>query len=162
MKRIGVLSDTHLEGPDDALVALAVEHFGDTDLIVHAGDMVRLSVLDVFAGMGKDVVAVCGNMDGHDVRSSFPVQRTIEIEQTRIGIVHGWGSPHGIRLRIRDLFEGVDAIIFGHTHESFLGTESGIFYFNPGSPTDSRFTSSRSMGIITVQGHSIEGEIITL
>jgi len=162
MKRIGVLSDTHLHGPDIGLEELAARHFWDMDLIVHAGDMVNISVLDVFAVLGKDVIAVCGNMDGHDVRSSFPMQRIIEIEQIRIGIVHGWGSPHGIRQRIRNAFEQVDAIIYGHTHVGFSDMEAGIFFFNPGSPTDSRFTSSRSLGIITVQGHSIKGEIITL
>lgn len=162
MMRIGVLSDTHLQGPDDALEELAARHFSDMDLIIHAGDMVNLSVLDVFAELDKDVVAVCGNMDGHDVRSSCPAQRIIHIEQLKIGIVHGWGSPHDIRQRIRNAFEQVDAIIYGHTHECFCAMESGIFYFNPGSPTDSRFTSTRSLGIITIQGHSIEGEIITL
>lgn len=162
MKRIGVLSDTHLHGPDTGLEELFARYFSDVDFIIHAGDMVNLSVLDILADLDKKVVAVSGNMDESDVRSSYPAQRIIQTEQLRIGIMHGWGSPHGIRQRILNAFEKVDAIVYGHTHEAFSGRESGIFFFNPGSPTDSRFTSSRSIGIITVQGLSIEGEIITL
>lgn len=162
MKRIGVLSDTHLRGPDAVLEKLAAGLFSDVDLIIHAGDLVDLSVLDVFKGLGTDVVAVCGNMDGPGVRSSYPVQLVIPVENLRIGIIHGWGSPHGIRPRICHAFVEVDAIVYGHTHEAFSGTEAGIFFFNPGSPTDSRFTMHRSVGIMTVHGHSIEGAIVTL
>ncbi len=162
MKRIGVISDTHLHGPDPGLGELAAQYFSDVDLIIHAGDMVHLSVLDVFAGLDREVLAVCGNMDGPDVQSSYPAQHTIQVEGLKIGVMHGWGSPHGIRQRILNTFERVDAIVYGHTHEAFSGNESGIFFFNPGSPTDSRFTRSRSMGIITVRGNSIEGEILTL
>lgn len=162
MKRLGILSDTHLTGPDPDLDRLIAGQFPDVDLIIHAGDLVHLSVLDVFTEMGKEVVAVCGNMDGSDVRSSFPTQRIIRIEGLLIGIMHGWGSPAGIRQRIRDSFETVDAVIYGHTHEAFTGTEGGVYFFNPGSPTDSRFTSMRSMGIMTIDGDSLKGEIIAL
>ncbi|MGD0819844.1 MAG: metallophosphoesterase family protein [Desulfomonilia bacterium] len=162
MKRIGVLSDTHLKGPDAFLEEIVSNHFADVDLIVHAGDMVSLNVLDVFARMDKEVVAVCGNMDGYDVRGSFPASHTLVIEGLSIGIIHGWGSPVGIRRRIMNSFKKVDAVIYGHTHEGFSDTEAGIFFFNPGSPTDSRFTSRRSIGIITIHKHTIGGELIPL
>jgi uncharacterized protein len=162
MTRIGILSDTHLVGPDARLGEILARHFSDVDLIIHAGDMVNLSVLDVFVGLEKEVVAVSGNMDGPEVRTSFPTQRIIQVDQMSIGIIHGWGAPLGIRQRVLNAFERVDAIIYGHTHEGFSGSESGIFFFNPGSPTDSRFTRQRSVGILSVAGHSIEGEIITL
>lgn len=162
MKRIGVISDTHLNGPDDRLEALAREHFADVDLIIHAGDMVHGSVLDVFRSLGRDVVAVCGNMDGYDVRASYPVQRIIEVEKITLGVMHGWGASSGIRRRIRDALPGVDAIVYGHTHEGFAALEAGIFFFNPGSPLESRFTSTRSIGIMTVDGTTITGDIIPI
>jgi hypothetical protein len=86
----------------------------------------------------------------------------MQVEDISIGIIHGWGSPHGIRQRIRTSFESVDAIIYGHTHQAFCAYEEGIFFFNPGSATDSRFTSSNSIGIIRIDGKMIEGEIISL
>ena len=144
------------------LEEIVSNHFANVDLIVHAGDLVSPDVLDVFAGMDKEVVAVCGNMDGYDVRDKLPVSRIIDVEGHTIGIIHGWGSPVGIRQRIMNSFKDVDAIIYGHTHEGFSDTEAGIFFFNPGSPTDSRFTSRRSIGIMTIHKHTILGELIPL
>jgi putative phosphoesterase len=160
MKRIGVISDTHLAMHDDSLEELAARHFRDVDFIVHAGDLVTLDVIETLAILEHPVIAVCGNMDAPEVRSSYPVSRTITVEEVTIGIIHGWGSPNGIRQRIRSSFTGVDAIIYGHSHQPFSGMESGIFFFNPGSPNDSRFTSGRSVGIMEIQGKAITGAII--
>lgn len=162
MKRIGVISDTHLNGPDHLLEEIASGPFADVDFIIHAGDMVRMDVLDVFLEHDKQVVAVCGNMDTPDVRHTYPASRTIDVEGVTLGITHGWGAPAGIRQRIVSAFKDVDSIIYGHTHEGFEGHEAGIYFFNPGSPTDSRFTSPRSVGIITIHENSIKGELITL
>jgi uncharacterized protein len=105
---------------------------------------------------------VCGNMDDADVRHTLPTIRYVEIENVTLGITHGWGSPYNIRQRIMNSCKHVDAIIYGHTHERFSGVEAGTYFFNPGSPTDSRFTSTRSVGIMTIQGNSIHGELIVL
>lgn len=162
MKRIGILSDTHLSGPDARLDRIIARHLSGVDLFVHAGDMVSIHVLDNLYATGKEVVAVAGNMDGREVDEAFPKRRVLEIEGVRIGIVHGWGGPHGMHARIRDSFEQVDAIIYGHTHQGFCGNEHGILFFNPGSPLDSRFTSSNSVGIMEIDGTTIRGEIIRI
>lgn len=162
MKKIGVLSDTHLTGYDPDLELLVTKHFSDADLIVHAGDLVTLDVLDVFAALDKEVAAVCGNMDPPEVRRALPEKRVVTVEDVRLGVIHGWGSPHGIRDRIRHSLKNVDAIVYGHSHQAFAGTESGTYFFNPGSPTDSRFTSRRSIGIMWVEGSTIRGEVIRL
>jgi putative phosphoesterase len=162
MKKIGVISDTHLKRPVESLYAIARKYFNNVDLIVHAGDMVTLDVLDCLAELGKEIQAVCGNMDPPEIQRSYPVSRTITIEECSIGIIHGWGSPNGIRHRIRASFDNVDAIIYGHTHQAFSAMEAGIFFFNPGSPTDSRFTTSNSIGIIIIDGKKIKGEIIII
>ncbi|HQG31961.1 MAG TPA: metallophosphoesterase [Deltaproteobacteria bacterium] len=161
MTKIGVLSDTHLTKPDKAFAAMIERHFEDADLIVHAGDMVTLSVLDPIFSLGVEVAAVCGNMDHADVQRAYPVSRTIRVEDMRIGIIHGWGSVSGIRSRIRASFkDDPDIIIYGHTHQAYSADEAGVFFFNPGSPTDSRFTSDCSVGIIVIDKNTIRGEII--
>lgn len=162
MKKIGVISDTHLRRPDKALEAIFERHFHDADLIIHAGDLVTLDVLDCFALWNKEVIAVCGNMDFPDVARTFPVSRTVMVEDLRLGLVHGWGAPGGIRDRIRTSFDHVDAIIYGHTHQAFAGYEAGVYFFNPGSPTDSRFTTPPSIGIIRIDHKNITGEIISI
>ncbi len=160
MQRIGVISDTHLSGTDKRLDEIVARHFAGIDRIIHAGDMVTLHVLDGLYAAGKEIIAVSGNMDQREVEYAFPPKRIIEVEGVRIGIIHGWGAPDGIRRRIMDSFERVDAIIYGHTHQPYCGVEHGIFFFNPGSPMDSRFTSMHSVGIIRIEDHTILGEII--
>ena len=48
MITIGVLSDTHLLEPDKWFRKQAALCFADADMIFHAGDLISLSVLDVF------------------------------------------------------------------------------------------------------------------
>jgi putative phosphoesterase len=162
MTRIGVISDTHLSGPDRVLGEILASRFMDVDMIIHAGDLVALRVLEALGASGREVAAVCGNMDGPDVRACLPQTRTVTVEGAVIGIVHGWGAPAGIRQRVLSLFKGVDAIVYGHTHQAYAGIEAGVYFFNPGSPTDSRFTTSCSVGIITADKKRIEGTVVTL
>jgi putative phosphoesterase len=162
MKKIGVISDTHLQRPDAYLEEIASRYFSDVDLIIHAGDMVTLDVLDVFFSLDKELIAVCGNMDHSEVKGAYPAARTVTVEQVTIGITHGWGSPHGIRRRVLTSFPYVNAVIYGHSHQAFSGMEAGVFFFNPGSPTDYRFTIKQSIGIIEVRGNTITGAIVIL
>jgi uncharacterized protein len=162
MVRIGVLSDTHLNGPDTLIDKIVERHLSSVDMFIHAGDMVWPSVLDSLYATNKPVHAVSGNMDPEEIRGSYPAKKIIEVEDIRIGIIHGWGSPDGIRQRIICEFSDVDAIVYGHTHQPFCSFEAGIFFFNPGSPTDSRFTNINSVGIITTESGNMRGEIIGL
>jgi uncharacterized protein len=162
MIRIGVLSDTHLNRPENLIDKIVERHLSDVDMFIHAGDMVWLSVLNSLYSTGKPVHAVSGNMDPVEVNSRYPAKKIIEVEGTRIGIIHGWGSPDDIRQRIIGEFSDVGAIIYGHTHQPFCSFEAGIFFFNPGSPTDSRFTNVNSVGIIEVSSGNMRGEIIGL
>ncbi|HHO75273.1 MAG TPA: metallophosphoesterase [Deltaproteobacteria bacterium] len=162
MKKLGVISDTHLRDSNELTETIAQTYFHDADLIIHAGDMVTLDLLNCFNSLGRNVVGVCGNMDLPDVQNACPVSRTITVEDLRIGVIHGWGSPDGIRNRIRATFKDIDIIIYGHTHQAYAAYEAGIYFFNPGSPTDSRFTSANSIGIIRINGQNMEGKIISL
>lgn len=162
MKRIGVLSDTHLSVPDKRLDRIVERYFSGVDMFVHAGDVVSLPILDCLYATGKEVIAVSGNMDLREIEHAFPTKRILEIEDVRIGIIHGWGSPHGIRAWIKESFEHVDAIIYGHTHQGFSGFEDGILFFNPGAPLDSRFTTVNSIGIMEIDGKNMRGELILL
>lgn len=162
MTRIGVLSDTHLNGPENLIDEIVETHLSTVDMFIHAGDMVWHSVLDSLYATGKPVHAVSGNMDPVEVKSRYPTKKIIEVEDVRIGIIHGWGSPDHIRQRILEEFSNVGAIVYGHTHQPFCLYESGILFFNPGSPTDSRFTKINSVGIIEVDSNNMRGEIIGL
>jgi len=160
MIKIGVISDTHLMKLSGALEKRLRIHFADCQLVIHCGDLVHSNVLDSFHD--REVLAVAGNMDGEDVRRSFPLKRKTRIEDVNLGIIHGWGAPEGLRDRIRNEFEGVDLICYGHSHQPFAAREQGIFFMNPGSPTRPRFTAVGTVGIIVIHGKEIRGEILAL
>ena len=72
MTRIGVLSDTHLREPEPDLGQRLAQVWGPVDMILHAGDLVNISVLDAL--QAPEVLAVAGNMDDYVVRQSQPAQ----------------------------------------------------------------------------------------
>lgn len=159
--KIGVISDTHLSAPDKAIQRVISEVFDGISLILHAGDITHLNVLEAFAG--KQVIGVCGNMDHSEVAHTLPKKRIISIEGYRIGLIHGWGSSTGIEDRIQDQFDAVHAIVYGHTHKPANHIKNGILMFNPGAFSGS-FPMRRnpSAGILTIDDEGIHGSIIQL
>jgi hypothetical protein len=157
--KVGVISDTHLEDYDDKMRKRIAEHFSDVDMILHAGDMVDLRVLDIFRG--KEIKAVCGNMDNYSVREKLPENLLFEIKGFKFLLIHGWGSPLDIEERISAGFKNVDCIVYGHTHKPANHKKDNVLFFNPGSAVDRYFASSRTIGILEID-KSIAGRIINI
>lgn len=157
--KIGVLSDTHLKEPHPEFKKTVELYFKDVELIFHVGDFVEWSVAEYLSEL-KELIAVCGNMDPFKIRKAFPQRRVVELGGFRIGLIHGGGAPFGIESRIRDEFDEVNAIVYGHTHTPANHQVKGIFFFNPGSPTRSLWHGA-TLGILTL-GEKIEGEIIKI
>lgn len=141
MKKIGVLSDTHLNRPTDDFKVTLAKVFSDVDIIIHAGDMTGLLVHDFLSNW--DLRAVAGNMDDYDLRAILPEKRIEEIGGRRIGIIHGRGSPFWLEQFVQHKFEDVDIIIFGHSHIPLSAKRGNIHLFNPGS-----YKSSRTVGVL--------------
>lgn len=80
--KIGVLSDTHMRGPDKVLDHILDEIFKDTDMILHAGDIVTSRVLDMLEE--RKTLAVCGNMDDHVIVETLPQVRVVKVQNARI------------------------------------------------------------------------------
>ncbi len=161
IKKIGIISDTHIPARASSLPKKVFEYFKDTDLILHAGDLETLDVLEELKKISK-VISVHGNMDPYDIVSKLPSSLIIKINNFKIGLTHGKGAPEGIRQRILEEFnEKLDSIVFGHTHQPFNEIENNTLFFNPGSPTDTIFANINSIGILKIN-NNIKGEIIKL
>ena len=76
-------------------------------------------------------------------------------------MIHGWGNPKTVADVVGREFTGVDAIVFGHSHEAMNKKRGHVLYFNPGSPTDRIFASYTSYGMLEVD-KGIRGKIIRL
>lgn len=160
--KIAVISDTHIPKTGEGLPEKLCEALKKVDLILHAGDLTELSVLEELKTFAP-VRAVCGNMDNRDIQGTLPQKDIIEVGKFKIGLIHGYGTPFGLQERIGKEFinTGVHAIVYGHSHKSTNEVKNGVLFFNPGSPTDKVFARINTYGLIKVND-SIKGEIIKL
>ncbi|HKF36105.1 MAG TPA: metallophosphoesterase family protein, partial [Ktedonobacteraceae bacterium] len=84
--QIGVISDTHI--PDFRWLPESVwQHFAGVELIIHAGDLSVLRVIDELETIAP-VVAVQGNVESGEVMLKLPIKREITVGHCRIGVVH--------------------------------------------------------------------------
>ncbi|MGD9015707.1 MAG: metallophosphoesterase family protein [Candidatus Omnitrophota bacterium] len=150
--RIGVISDTHIPNRAKAIPSEVLDALKGVDMILHAGDLVDLSILDVLKSVCPDVKAVWGNMDPLKTRKGLPEKQIITIGKYRFGLTHGKGSPAFLIDTITDIFKNdkVDVIVFGHSHSPINEKRGKILYFNPGSITDTVFSPFNSYGIIEI------------
>lgn len=148
-----VISDTHARHISE-LAPNLLRALSRTELIVHAGDFVTLEVIRGLETLAP-VKGVCGNRDTSEVRQILPERDTLELSGRRIGIVHGSGGPWGLEDRVRLLFPGFDAVIFGHSHRALNRRIAGALLFNPGSAQD-------SYGLLEITEGEIRGSIIEL
>ena len=160
MMRIGLLSDTHYPeaGPlwDDAYARLST-----TELILHAGDLHVVEVLDwLEERCGVPVLGVRGNGDdGGGGRPLCPedarlrLAQVLDVEGLRIGMVHDatlpeWPPHRTLETIMQHEFGGpVDVFVHGHTHMPGVEEMRGVLLVNPGSPTYPR-NMDRSLGTI--------------
>ena len=157
--KIIVMSDTHLSKPTAEFKALCSEFCDDADMVIHLGDMETVEMLNYLEQYPLEAVA--GNMDHYSIHERLPARKIVKAGAFRLGIVHGWGSPVGIRQRIEQQFTGVDAILFGHSHMPFIFQENGLLWFNPGSVFLGRGGPRKSIGVLRIQD-KIEAEIVSI
>jgi uncharacterized protein len=163
--RIAIVGDTHLpKGRRRALPAACVERLRTVDLILHAGDFVRVEALRELETHG-DVLAVHGNVDEEPLRRLLPAERIVVLPGgPRIGMIHDAGPARGRLARMRRRFPDADAVIFGHSHLPLHERDpaSGLQLFNPGSPTERRRAPHHTMGLATVEGGTLRFEHLVL
>jgi putative phosphoesterase len=157
--KIGVISDTHLRGYDERLKRILEEPFQGADLILHAGDLTDLAVLDIFEG--KEVRAVYGNADPPAVRHLLPDRQLLEVKGFRLLLNHLSGPASVPDETMQEKYGKVDCLIFGHTHRPFVQVEGGVLCFNPGSATGNRFSTVNTVGILDI-GQTIRARIVDL
>lgn len=156
-----MLSDTHASTLEK-LPAKARDLLSSADVIIHAGDYTRSSLLGELQGLGE-FKGVFGNMDPPDVRKYLPSVLELEFEGHKIGITHPpeGGAPFGIEARVKRHFSKLDVIIFGHTHMAKKEVIEGTLFVNPGSATGAFPAIHKTMCVVDIRD-SVKAEIIKL
>lgn len=155
--KIVVMSDTHLDEPTGAFQSICSRFCDDANMVIHLGDWDKVGILNYLEHYPLE--AVSGNMDDYSIKQRLPAQKIVKAGPFRLAITHGWGPPGGIRQRIAEQVNGVDAVLFGHTHQPLIARQSGVLWFNPGSVFLGRGCSGNSIGLLKIKD-TIEGEII--
>jgi hypothetical protein len=157
--RLAVISDTHLPRGMRRLPDACVERLRSADAILHAGDLSGLSVLRELEALGPPVHAVRGNVDDPDLRRILPATRVVA---KRIAMIHDAGPAPGRLIRMRRMFPGAEAVVFGHSHIPLHEERDGFQIFNPGSPTERRRSPQHTMGMVSVTTERLEFELVDL
>lgn len=145
--RIGLISDTHMPERCDSLPASLFAALAGVDLLLHAGDVGELWVLDRL-GQVAPVVAVHGNDDTAEAQRELPYQQLVSVAGKRILLCHShhpdlatemasrrgdaWG-PKLARWASMGQRVGASVSVFGHTHVPMARRHDGVLLVNPGA-----------------------------
>lgn len=146
---VGLISDTHgLLRPE------AVNALKGADLIIHAGDIGKIQVLEALREVAP-VIAVRGNMDSGGWARELPETEVVEVGQVLVYVLHD--------LQTMDLdpaAAGFSAVISGHTHTASIDKRKGVLFLNPG--TAGPFRSPISVAMLSIQGEHLDAQVIEL
>jgi putative phosphoesterase len=145
--RVGLVSDTHMPQRLPALPPALFDMLAGVDLLLHAGDVGELWVLDTLSRIAP-VIAVHGNDDTADAQRELPYQQVIVAGGQRILLTHAHYPDRAEELasRTSDAWEpklakraamaqsaGAEIVVFGHTHIPMVVEYDGVLCINPGA-----------------------------
>lgn len=177
--KIGVIADTHIPDLRRSLPARVMEIFSAVEIVLHAGDITSLEVLQQLQESVSLTFAVYGESDSPEIRTYLQESQVLEFGGLRVGLVHGNRDARGSmndrvsRLLRRDpynpdyiqfilsRFNNVDAIVFGHTHVPYARVHEGVFLFNPGSINPSN-NNEPSVGLLEITSRGIRGRVLPI
>lgn len=158
---IGLISDTHIPDRAKKLPKQVITTFKNVDLIIHAGDLTSLEVIDELEKIAP-TIAIQGNMD-RAAGIKLPNAKVIEIEDLKIGIAHGEVYPRADTQQLLYLARqlDVDILITGHSHQPKIEQNEGILLLNPGSPVVPRL-ADRTVMLLEINNKDVDVEVVKI
>jgi len=161
MTRIGLISDTH-GYIDDKLF----EYFAKCDEIWHAGDIGNLESADLISSF-RPLKAVHGNIDGNEVRISYPKIQRFNCEKVDVLITHIGGYPGHYYHEVYEILKVKPPKLFicGHSHilKIIYDKKFDLLHLNPGAAGKSGLHKLRTALRFSIDGENIkEMEVIEI
>ena len=146
--KLAILSDTHgLLRPE------VVEQLKTADAILHGGDINKQSIVDQLRQYAP-LYVVRGNND-KEWAEDIPHDLTITLDGVTFYMVHN-------KKELPATLNGVDVVVFGHSHKYVQEEKNGILWLNPGSCGPRRFHQEITMMMAEVSGGRLRVEKITI
>jgi uncharacterized protein len=149
IQRLALVSDTHGLLRDSVTDALQ-----DVDLIIHAGDLGDLSLLDRLETIAP-VIAVRGNVD--DAFVDLPLTEVVSVNGHLIYVLHDLSL-----LDLDPATAGIAMVVSGHSHQSRIERRGGVLYVNPGSIGPRRFSLPVSFAKVVCHEKELAVKIVHL
>lgn len=155
---IGLISDTHIPDRAKEIPQKVIDAFKDVDLILHAGDLTSMKVIEELEKIAPTIV-IQGNMDrinGIDP----PKTKVITAEDLKIGLVHGEVYPRADTQQLLYIAKQlqVDILVSGHSHQPKIEQIEGVLLLNPGSPIVPRL-ADRTVMLLEINKQEVNVEI---
>lgn len=140
---VGLISDTHSHIDDRIL-----HHLSDVDIILHAGDLGDLSIIEKLESIAE-VKGVYGNIDDASIRKQWPEHQLLMLNGAKLLMIHIAGAMGRYNTKTRDLIKlhAPDVLICGHSHILKIAFDSkfGLLHMNPGAAGRHGFHKQRTM-----------------
>nr|WP_320119001.1 metallophosphoesterase family protein [uncultured Marinifilum sp.] len=154
MKRIGLLSDTH-----GHLDPLAIKHLKECDEIWHAGDIGNIETVNTLTQIAP-LIAVHGNIDGQEIRVTYPKHQRFLCESVDVWITHIGGYPKRYDANVKpEIFENSPQLfISGHSHilKVVFDKELNLLHINPGAAGIQGFHQVQTLVKFTIDQKDIK------
>lgn len=137
MKKIAIVSDTHGKLLDETAQLI---NENNCEFIIFLGDC-YLDGPELSKKTSLECLSVLGNND-YEIYDQYDDEASIEINGYRIFACHGHKykvEENLKRLQEKAKKDKYDICLFGHTHVYHEEKIDDTFYFNPGSPTISKY-----------------------
>ena len=177
--KIGVISHTLQVASLNDLPPRAQLGLTDVDLVLHVGNVGRLSFLRELQDRFGLVFAIYGDQDSVDVNRFLDETKVVKFANRKIGMTFGTQAmeatsrllrfkrqapeptPDVLSEQLLTHFDRLDCLVFGNPQKPFNYLHAGTLIFNPGSLTPQN-TQSGTMGILDITDRAITGRIIQL
>lgn len=158
---IGLISDTHIPDRARELPKNVISAFQNVDLILHAGDLTSMEVIDELEKIAP-TIAIQGNMD-RAAGIILPNVKVIEAEGIKIGIAHGEVYPRADTQQLLYLAKQLDAdiLVTGHSHQPKIEQIDGVLLLNPGSPIVPRL-ADRTVMLLEINNKDVDVEVVKI
>ena len=146
--KLAILSDTH-----GLLRPQVLEHLKNADAILHGGDINKQSVVDELRQYAP-LYVVRGNND-KEWAEEIPHDLTVALGGVTFYMVHN-------KKELPAKVDGVDVVVFGHSHKYVQEEKNGLLWLNPGSCGPRRFHQEITMMVAEVGEGKIRVEKLSI
>lgn len=157
MKLFLIISDTH---GDLYKAKRVILQYPQINGVIHLGDYCRDARMLENQFKQLEFHMVSGNCD---FSVGMKDEETLDIEGKKILLTHGhnYHVKYGTeRLESKAADEGLDVVLFGHTHVPLLNQTPSLLLLNPGSIGYPRGMSPPTYALLEISGGMVEARIL--